>query len=144
MLETWLETNESNFHALVNNTNINFPLYLERQEILKYLKLINSFNKFYSNMCNFDLIDYQRLIYIEENYSDDEEIINLIKTIKQRISESYIYKHKYLKRLTNKIPKEHFDNIYDGWLAKYIELDPIKYRLQRDQIEKEYKEGKNE
>lgn len=123
MLEFWLENQQSNFHYLVKNTEVIQPLQIEREQTLKYLKLINSFNKFYSNLCNYDLIDYQRLIYIENIYQDDEEIIQLIKEIKARISDSYIYKHKYIKRITNPIPRERFDSYYDEYLVDSLEIN---------------------
>ena len=122
MLERYLESPFSNFHCLVDNTNS--PLILERQQAFKYLTLINNLNPYYSSNCNYDLIDYQKIIYIEETFKDDEEIILLINKIKKTISNSYLYKHKYIKRLTNDIPREFFDDFYDKYLVKMFELNP--------------------
>lgn len=124
MIEKYLEAPFSNFHCLVNNTDN--LLILEREQAFRYLTLINNLGPYYSNNCNYDLIDYQKIIYIEEVFNNDEEIIFLINKIKKAISEAYSYKQKYIKRLTNNIPRESFDNFYDKYLVKMFELNPIK------------------
>lgn len=141
MIELWLESPQSNFHNLVDNTEVFYPLDLQKEEIIKYLKLINNFNKFYSNLCNYDLIDYERLIYIENTFKDDDDIIKIIEEIKQRISESYVYKHRYIKRITNSIPKEYFNQYHDEYLVNLLEIDPVKQFNRKEKIGKNNKEG---
>lgn len=122
MLERYLEAPFSNFHRLVDSTNN--QQILKRQQALQYLNLINNLGSYYSSNCNYDLINYQKIIYIEETFKDDEEIMSLINSIKKTISSSYAYKCKYIKRLINDIPRESFDNYYDEYLVKMLELNP--------------------
>lgn len=124
MLEKFLESNPNiTFHTLVENTKTN-DIILNEQQALKYLKLINNLMPYYSNMSNYDMIDYQKLIYLEETFLDNEEIISLIKQIKTQISTSYIYKQKYFKRITNNIPPgQYFNAFYDEFLVKSLKLN---------------------
>lgn len=123
MVENHLENPFSPFHNLVENTKTDI-LILNEEQALKYLKLINNITPYYSNMSNYDLIDYQKMIYLEETFSENIEIMSLIKEIKEKVSQAYVYKHKYLKRITNYIPREEFNYYYDEYLAKSLNLNP--------------------
>ena len=125
MLEKHLENPFALFHKLVEHTKTD-TIILTEQQALHYLKLINNLFPYYSNMSNYDLIDYQKIIYLEETFANNKEIIFLIKQIKTKISEFYIYKNKYFKRLTNNIPDEHFKYFYDEYLVNTLDLNPQK------------------
>ena len=123
MFEKHLENPYSLFHTLVENTKID-TIVLNEKQALHYLKLINNLIPYYSNMSNYDLIDYQKIIYIEETFFNNTQIMSLIKDIKTKISQFYVYKNKYFKRLTNDIPNDYFNYYYDEYLVKSLNLNP--------------------
>lgn len=144
MIEPWLCSPTSSFHNLVENTKVDYPLVTDKETALKYLQLINDFGEFYTGLCNYDLIDYPRLIYIEEHFKTDEEVMTLVNNIKRKTSDFYSYKQKYLKRITNPIPREYFDAFYDEYLAKRLELNSKKYYEQRESVENNFEEGQKD
>ena len=85
------------------NTPNNYPLYNNKDEALFYLKLLTDKNFLYTNHLNYDAINYEHLLYIEEVFGEDDEIFSLIKQIKLDIVENYIFKQKYLHRLSSNI-----------------------------------------
>lgn len=123
MFESWLQAPESGFHNLVASTKITYPLFTTKEQALNYLKIIDSWGEYYLSSSNFKLIDYERFIYLECEFTNDEEIMSLVNRIKQRISRGYKYKQQYLKRITNPIPREHFDLFHDEYLAKRLKVD---------------------
>lgn len=54
------------------------------------------------NDSNYDLIDYEYLIYIYINYIDNQEILNKINTIFSKIANNYEYKTKLISQWQNK------------------------------------------
>ena len=74
----------------------NFSISIE--ESIKFLnKLLNSKN--YSNRTSYDFIDYEKLLFIENQYENNEEIMFLIKKIKNIISKNYLFKQQLLNKL---------------------------------------------
>ena len=49
MKENWLESPNAIFHHLVFNTPIEYPLCADREQALRYLKIINSPNFYYNS-----------------------------------------------------------------------------------------------
>lgn len=47
----------------------------------------------------YDIIDYEKLIYFEIRFGDDEEIMNKLTTLKYIICKNYILRKKLLHRL---------------------------------------------
>jgi len=44
----------------------------------------------HDNALNYDIINYERLFYIEEFFNDNEEIRNMLNELKHRICNNYI------------------------------------------------------
>jgi hypothetical protein len=125
MNEVWLQAPNSNFHNLVSNTRIDYPLCLDRKDAINFLKLIGHPDFYYGSFHNYDIIDYKKLIYIEMSFQDDLEIQELLKEIKQFITEAFIYKHQYIKRITNPIPRERFEAVYDDFMTGLYDFPVI-------------------
>lgn len=123
MFESWLQAPESSFHNLVTSTKVTYPLFTTKEQALNYLKIIDSWGEYYLSSSNFKLIDYERFIYLECEFTEDEEIMTLVNKIKERIARGYKYKQQYLKRITNPIPREYFDLFHDDYLAKHLKVD---------------------
>lgn len=132
MLESWLQAPQSNFHNLVNSTKVTYPFCTTKEEALKYLNIIASWGDYYLTGSNYKIIDYERLIYLEDQFKTDEEVMLLITQIKKCISDEYQYKQKYLKRITNPIPREHFDRFYDHYLALHLDINPGKEQQENE------------
>lgn len=127
MKENWLESPNAVFHHLVFNTPIEYPLCADREQALRYLKIINSPNFYYNSFSNYNIIDFEKIIYLDEVFKNDEEIQKLLLEVKGQIARSYNYKNQYLKRITDFIPKERFDLIYDNYMVKAFDFpNPMK------------------
>lgn len=91
----------NNFQNLCRFLDV--PLHLKNEEhAINYLH--NLLNRNHLNDCNYDEINYEYLITIEEIFIKDnccpnEELINLLQQLKHQIADSYILKQQYLKRL---------------------------------------------
>ena len=59
---------------LLSLTEKTFPLFKNEEEVLIYLKLLLNKEYIYSNCLNYDAIDYEQLIYIEEVFGHNSEI----------------------------------------------------------------------
>lgn len=88
---------------LIDNTPIEYPLCKNDKEALIYLNLLLDKEFIYFNWLNYDLIDYEKLFYIEQNFCYNIDVKEKIETIKKMISDNYIIKNKYMARLQNKI-----------------------------------------
>ena len=75
----------------------------------KYLLFINK--TLWNNLSTIDIIDYERLIYIELTFPEDEEIQNLVQILKENICKNYKFKWKYINRLIDPIPNDYVDEI---------------------------------
>ena len=127
MKENWLESPNAIFHHLVFNTPIEYPLCADREQAFRYLKIINSPNFYYNSFSNYNIIDFEKIIYLDEVFKNDEEIQKLLLEVKGQIARSYNYKNHYLKRITDFIPKERFDLIYDNYMVKAFDFpNPMK------------------
>ena len=127
MKENWLESPNAVFHHLVFNTPIEYPLCADREQALRYLKIINYPNFYYNSFSNYNIIDFEKIIYLDEVFKNDEEIQKLLLEVKGQIARSYNYKNQYLKRITDFIPKERFDLIYDNYMVKAFDFpNPMK------------------
>lgn len=89
--------------SLINNTPIEYPLCKDEEDALLYLKLLLDKDFLYLNWLNFDVIDYEKIIYIEMNFSNNEEIKQLLDILKSNISNNYIIKNNYLNRIKSNI-----------------------------------------
>ncbi len=70
-------------------------------EINSYLdKLIN--NQIFMNDSNYDLINYEYLIYIYVNYFENKEILEKMNIIFSKISNNYENKEKLIAQWQNK------------------------------------------
>lgn len=91
------------FYNLINNTKLINELPVTEEAALKYLNYITHPNFGYRNDNNYDAYDYQKIIYIEMNFQNNEEIQQKIKDLKKYIAQNYIYRKKYLKRIKNDV-----------------------------------------
>lgn len=99
----WSYPNSHIAESLIINTPIEYPLYKNEKEALIYLQLLTDKDFLYKNHLNYDAVNYENLIYIEEEFGQYEEINTLLQKIKKDIADNYVYKQKYLKRLKNNI-----------------------------------------
>lgn len=104
------------FYYLIDNTSITDKIPQTEEEALKYLQYISSSYFAYKNDNNYDAYDYEKIIYIEMNFSNNIEIQNIIQKLKLMISNSYAYKNKYLNRIRSKIFTE--QKLIDSIAAK--------------------------
>ena len=51
------------------------------------------------NSQNYDIINYERLFYIEDNFSGNENIHNMLTELKHKISNNYLQRQKFIARL---------------------------------------------
>ena len=110
---------------LIENTPIEYPLCKNDKEALIYLNLLLDEEFIYFNQLCYDLIDYEKIFYIEQNFCYNIDVKEKIEEIKQRISKNYIAKNQYMARLQNNIidldkkkRKTNFGQIHlpDYWL----------------------------
>lgn len=92
----------NNVQFLIFNTPPFGPNEYTEEKALKYLQYINNPKFYYNNMNNYDIIDYEKLIYIEISFQDNLEIQNLIAQIKQNVSDGYKIKNQYRERVLDK------------------------------------------
>ena len=85
----------------LNTLYTRLPKLTNLDQINNYLdQIIN--NRILMNDSNYDLIDYEYLIYIYINYIDNQEILNKINTIFSKIANNYEYKEKLIAQWQNK------------------------------------------
>lgn len=76
-----------NTEHLTQMQEFSYVVELTRENILEWLhKLID--HALFNNK-NVDIIDYERVIYTDITFKDDEEISALVKELKQAISSNY-------------------------------------------------------
>lgn len=63
-----------NFSYILFNTPLSYPLCITEKEALKYLNLIYQPNFLYNNVNCYDIIDYQKLIFLEMHFKNNSEI----------------------------------------------------------------------
>ena len=91
----------NNMYLNLNTLYTHCSFLIDLNKINNYLdKLIN--NQTLTNDSNYDLIDYEYLIYIYINYIDNQEILNKINTIFSKIANNYEYKTKLISQWQNK------------------------------------------
>ena len=102
---------KNNFYFLLKNTPHSYPIPIDETAAIEYLHLINHMEFYYNNSCCYDLIDYEKIIYIELTFKDNSEIQDLIKSIKELISANYVFKNQYKNRVLD-LPDQEFFNTY--------------------------------
>lgn len=88
---------DENFYYLINILNTSD--ILSEEQAFNYLQKINSINFLYNNMNSYDILDYEKIIFIEITYKNNQNIQELVQQIKQNISSGYIYKEKLKERI---------------------------------------------
>lgn len=89
---------ENNFFYLLQYSNASTVDDLNEQNIINELSYL--LNNTALNNDNYDIINYEWLIFIELSFKNNEQILALINKIKNNIKENYILKEKLLTRLT--------------------------------------------
>lgn len=89
------------FYNLIHYNNISID-NINENNCIQYLNNILNYSDILNDSLN-PLIDYEKLIFLEIKFNNHPEIQNLLKQIKFRINNNYIYKQKYLIRI---FPKE--------------------------------------
>lgn len=72
---------------------------LSLQDSIKYLQNIYNNLKLLENQ--YKIINYDKLIYIDFYYGENEEIQFYLKKIKKKIADTWIKKQKLINRLSN-------------------------------------------
>lgn len=91
----------NNMYLNLNTLYTHLPRLTNLDQINNYLDQIID-NKILMNDSNYDLIDYEYLIYIYINYRDNQEILNKINIIFSKIANNYEYKTKLISQWQNK------------------------------------------
>lgn len=86
-------------YHLINNTNYNLSL----EQALKYINYITNKQFTYHNDNNYDGLNYEKIIYIETTFAENEEIQLKIKNLKNYIAQNYLFKQKYLQRIKSNV-----------------------------------------
>ena len=89
-----------NIRKLVDNIPNETCLYTE-DEAREYLLILN--RTWWDNGSSIDVTDYEKLIYIKVTYKDNPDIQNLVSIIEEKVCDNYIFKQKYIKRITDNI-----------------------------------------
>lgn len=80
---------------MIENTPSDF--LLTEEDSIEYLLFLS--RTYWNNLATIDIIDYEKLIYIELEFPDNYQIQNLISILKENIFKNYKYKNKLLSRI---------------------------------------------
>lgn len=86
-------------HSMIDDIENSYPIPKNIEEAIEYLYFLD--RTFYDNLYSIDLIDYEKLIYIEIQFGENKKVLQLISNIKNNISNNFIIKHKYISRITD-------------------------------------------
>lgn len=96
--------------SIINFLLDNTPVEETIEDAQIYLDFILNPDYVFNNYINYDLINYERLFYIEYLFGNNEKIKKKLEKIKEEVGTNYLMKQKYLKRIYNKIPN--LDNLH--------------------------------
>lgn len=111
----------NNYYYLLINTPLTYPICLNEKEALAYLKYINRDDYQYNNIANYDVLDYEKIIYIEVSFPNNEEIQKLLTKIKDNIATGYALRNQYKNRLFD-FSNYKEERLYEPSSAKYCGL----------------------
>lgn len=111
----------NNFYYLLINTPISYPLCLTEKEALTYLKYIHKDDYLYNNVTNYDVLDYEKIFYIEVNFPNNAEIQNLLFLIKKDIATGYKIRNQYKNRIFD-FTNYAEERVYEPSTEKYYGL----------------------
>lgn len=86
----------SNFFDLLSYSSAG---YLDKYDEGCALRELDFYFSNNINSGNFDIVNYERLIYIELRFTDNEEIQKKVQDLKQIICSNYIVRQKLLEKL---------------------------------------------
>lgn len=109
--------NLAQISRLTDDIVANYPVPKTEKEALNYLYFVD--RTLFDNSYSLDLINYEKLIYIEVNFSSNATIRQLLINIKQNISDNFIIKHKYLQRLTDNLCADEIQTTYKQGLKRF-------------------------
>lgn len=109
--------NFAQISRLTNDIDANYPVPCSEQEALNYLYFLD--RTLFDNGYSLDLIDYEKLIYIEVNFSTNKTIRQLLINVKQNISDNFVIKHKYIQRLTDDLCTNAIETTYKQGLKRF-------------------------
>lgn len=95
---------------LTDNIPNAYPIPKDENEALNYLYFLD--RTFFDNSYSLDLINYEKLIYIEYTYPFHHTIQSLIKNIKQNIANNFNLKYKYIQRITDNMCSDLIEQNY--------------------------------
>ena len=111
----------NNYYYLLINTPLTYPVCLNEEEALTYLKYINRDDFQYNNIANYDILDYEKILYIEVSFPDNEEIQKLLTQIKANIATGYAIRNQYKNRLFD-FSNYKEERLYEPSSTKYYGL----------------------
>lgn len=88
-----------NFYFILDSTPCSFPVPLDEQQATNYLTIILDKDFLYNNIDCYDILDYEKIIYIENKFNNNNKIQDLISKIKENIAYAYELKNKYRNRI---------------------------------------------
>lgn len=72
---------------------------ITQEEAKNYLQYLLRDDFLYNNICNYDIIDYEKIIFIEQIFKENQDIQLLINNLKENIATGYQFKKKYKQRI---------------------------------------------
>ena len=110
-------SNLAQITRLTEDITPNYPIPQTEEEALSYLYFIDRTQ--HNNGYTLDLINYEKLIYIEVNFSSNKKIQQLLINIKENIANNFILKHKYIQRITDDLCPNIVSTTYKQGLKKF-------------------------
>lgn len=89
-----------NYQFLIDNVPEDKAIYTE-EEALHYLLIVN--RTWWNGTYSINVIDYEKLIYIEKTFPDNIEIQRLIDIIKENTAKNFRLRRQYIARLSDDI-----------------------------------------
>ena len=88
---------------LINNTDLSDEIIMTEEQALKYLNYITHKYFKYKSDNNYDILNYKKILYLEETFNTNQEIQQKIQEIKKQVVKDYIFKKQYQKRIKSNV-----------------------------------------
>ena len=109
--------NQVQIARLTDNIELKYPIPRNEKEALDYLYFID--RTLYDNAYSLDIINYEKLIYIEQTFFMNKTVQQLFVNIKENIANNFLIKHKYIQRLTDDLCDKELDTTYKQEIKRF-------------------------
>ena len=104
-----------------------YPIPISEIEALNYLTVLTDPEFKYNNINCYDIIDYEKLFFIEVTYNNNQKIQELLKQVKSSIAFGYALKNKYRNRILDIPPTNKKSQLEESWKGGYYGI-PDKFK----------------